>query len=165
MFSVGQAVRWLTACLLGLLCLLGGPTVVSAEAAPQALRGAFIETATGSATSLEQPLTRSADMVQPPTNSATENTDIAADKVDNFAKAYLQILKLLSDRESELPAAETNAEAMKIQQSIEADAIKIITDSGLSMPEYMQILTLASQDATFRSKVLGRMDESLESPS
>ncbi|MGB5915245.1 MAG: DUF4168 domain-containing protein, partial [Phormidesmis sp.] len=85
-----------------------------------------------------------------------------AEKVDQFAQAYLQVLKLLSDRESEIPAAETSAEALKIEQAIEADAIKIIQDSGLTAPEYMQILRLASQDSAFQDKVLGRMDESAE---
>ena len=91
-----------------------------------------------------------------------EGADIAADKVDQFAIAYLQVLKLLSDREPELPAAETSAEAVKVQQAIEADAVKLIESSGLTMPEYMKMLGLASQDATFRDKVLSRIDASIE---
>ncbi len=92
----------------------------------------------------------------------SDGADIAADKVDQFAIAYLQVLKLLSDREPELPAAETSAEAVKVQQAIEADAVKLIESSGLTMPEYMQMLGLASQDTTFRDKVLSRMDASIE---
>lgn len=92
----------------------------------------------------------------------TNSADIAADKVDQFAQAYLQVLQLLSDREPELPAAETSAEALKIEQSIEAEAVELIKSSGLTLPEYMQVLGLASQDAALRDKVLGRMDESLE---
>ncbi|MEM9088961.1 MAG: DUF4168 domain-containing protein [Cyanobacteria bacterium P01_F01_bin.53] len=95
------------------------------------------------------------------TQAQPDTQDIPAEKVDRFAAAYLQVLQLLSDRESELPAAETSAEALKIQQSIEADAIALIKESGLTMPEYMEILNLASQDETFRDKVLGRLDESL----
>lgn len=91
-----------------------------------------------------------------------ESADIAAEKVDQFAQAYLKVLELLSDRESELPAAETSAEAAKVQQSIEAEAVSLIEESGLAMPEYMQLLGLASEDATFRDKVLGSMDESLQ---
>ncbi len=92
----------------------------------------------------------------------TESTDVAAEKVDQFAQAYLHVLELLSDRESELPAAETSAEAAKVQQSIEAEAVSLIEESGLTMPEYMQLLGLASEDASFRDKVLGSMDESLQ---
>jgi hypothetical protein len=97
-----------------------------------------------------------------PAHALADSTDIAADKVDQFAKAYLQVLRLLSDRELELPAAETQAEAYKIEESIEAEAVELITSSGLSLSEYMQILGLASQDVAFRERVLGRMDESLE---
>lgn len=95
-------------------------------------------------------------------STPTDSADIPADQVDRFASAYLKVLKLLSDREPELPAAETSAEALKVQQSIEAEAITLIKDSGLTMPEYMQILGLASQDETFRDKVLGQMDESMQ---
>lgn len=61
----------------------------------------------------------------------TDSADIPADKVDQFAGAYLKVLQLLSDREPELPAAETSAEALKVQQSIESEAIALIEDSGL----------------------------------
>ena len=59
-------------------------------------------------------------------------------------------------------AAETSTEALEIQQSIEAEAIATIKDAGLTLPEYMQILSLASQDEAFQDKVLGRMDESTD---
>ena len=96
------------------------------------------------------------------TATVDESVDIAAEKIGQFSQAYLQVLELLSDREAEIPAAETNAEALKIEQSIEADAIAIIQANGLTMPEYMQILGLASQDATFQDKVLESMDETQE---
>ena len=101
-------------------------------------------------------------LIDPPVGSTTDSEDIPADKVDQFAGAYLKVLQLLSDREPELPAAETSAEALKVQQSIESEAVALIKDSGLTMPEYMQILGLASQDVTFRDKLLGRMDESMQ---
>lgn len=107
--------------------------------------------------------TSTAPVTANPATAPQPNSDnIAAGKVDSFATAYLQVLQLLSDREPELPAAETSAEAQKIQQSIEAEAVALIKASGLSMPEYMEILGLASQDATFRDKILGRMDEAIE---
>ncbi|MEL6160266.1 MAG: DUF4168 domain-containing protein [Cyanobacteria bacterium J06623_5] len=103
--------------------------------------------------------TEGTESVQAVTNSA----DVAAEKVDQFAQAYMQILQLLSDREPELPAAATTAEALKIERSIEADAFNIIESTGLTLPEYMQILSLASQDDTFQDKILGRIDDTAES--
>ena len=99
-----------------------------------------------------------------PESSATVEAgeDIAAEKIDQFAQAYLQVLQLMSDREAEIPAAETNAEALKIEKSIETDAIAIIQDNGLTLPEYMQILGIASQDTTFQDQVLGKMDDAQE---
>ncbi|MEO1621245.1 MAG: DUF4168 domain-containing protein [Cyanobacteria bacterium J06632_3] len=96
------------------------------------------------------------------TQSISEGTDIAAEKIDQFAQAYLQVLQLLSDREPELPAAESSAEALKIQQSIESEAISLIQSTGLTVPEYMQILSLVSQDEALQDKVLGRMDDTAE---
>ena len=88
-----------------------------------------------------------------------DSSDIAAEKVDQFAQAYQQVLQLLSDREPELPASATTAEALKVEQSIEAAAVAIIEQTGLTMPEYMQILSLASQDEAFQDKILATMDE------
>lgn len=82
--------------------------------------------------------------------------DTSRNKLDQFASAYLQILQLLSNRQSELPEDETSPAALEIQQSIEADTIKIIEGSGLTLPEYMQILNMASQDETFQRKVFDR---------
>lgn len=82
--------------------------------------------------------------------------DIDADKLDQFAQAYLQVLQLLSDRQSELPEDDTSPAALDIQQSIEADTIKIIQGSGLTLPEYMQILELANQDEAFQRRIFDR---------
>lgn len=105
-------------------------------------------------------VTQGLDQGLSPTAGSTADA-IAADKVDQFAQAYLKVLKLLSDREPELPAAETSAEAFKIEQSIEAEAMKLIQESGLSVSEYMEILGLASQDTSFRDKILAQIDESM----
>ena len=134
---MSQLLRFTFALILCLVSIISVPVVSLADAA--------------SAPSL-------AETAPAPADSA----EIPADKIEQFAGAYLKVLHLLSDREPELPAAETSAEALKVQQSIEAEAVALITDSGLTMPEYMQILGLASQDESFRDKVLSRMDESIE---
>ena len=111
------------------------------------------------AANLSSPESVSSTAVTP---ALADGAEIAVEKSDQFATAYLKVLELLSDREAEIPAAQTNAEAIEIEQSIEQDAVAIIQDSGLSMPEYMQILELASQDNAFQDKLLGRMDETGE---
>ncbi len=84
------------------------------------------------------------------------NSSIAPAKLDQFAQAYLQVLKLLSDRQSELPDDETTPTALDIQRSIEDDTIRIIQGSGLTLLEYMQILEMANQDETFQRQIFDR---------
>ncbi|EDX86338.1 hypothetical protein S7335_4041 [Synechococcus sp. PCC 7335] len=79
----------------------------------------------------------------------------SADKLDQFARAYVQILQLLSDRQSELPEDETSPTALAVQQSIETDTIEIIQASGLKLSEYMEILNAASQDETLQHEIFG----------
>ncbi|MEM8506152.1 MAG: DUF4168 domain-containing protein [Cyanobacteria bacterium P01_D01_bin.1] len=87
---------------------------------------------------------------------AVVSSDVAPDKLNQFAQAYLQILQLLSDRQAELPEDETTPAATDIQKSIEADTIRIIEGSGLTLPEYMQILEMANQDERFQRKIFDR---------
>jgi hypothetical protein len=87
---------------------------------------------------------------------ATSNS-IAPAKLDQFAQAYLQVLKLLGDRQSELPDDETTPTTLDIQRSIEDDTIRIIQGSGLTLPEYMQILEMANQDETFQRQIFDRL--------
>lgn len=114
--------------------------------------------------------------------TADADNAVVTEKVDQFAQAYLQVLELLSDRPPEESEVESSAEALNAQQSIpaktleaetqeaetqeaknlEAAAIDLIESSGLTMSEYMEMLSLASEDETFRDQVLSRMNESLQ---
>lgn len=109
--------------------------------------------------------------------TADADRAVATEKVDQFAQAYLQVLELLSDRPPEDSEVESSAEALNAQQSIpaktleaktqepedlEAEAIELIESSGLTMSEYIEMLSLASEDEAFRDQVLSRMNESLQ---
>ena len=101
----------------------------------------------------------SSDLLEPDVLDPAITTQ---DKLPQFAKAYVEVLTLLSDREPELSAAETSDEAAKVQTAIEADAVALIEQNGLTMTEYMQILAQASQDETFRDEVLSGIDAALQ---
>jgi len=153
--SISRLLSLLLATVIFVTALVGMPSVAwaqTARGADSVLIAEMVETAETAET---------AETIET-AQTITDGADIAAEKVDQFAQAYLQVLQLLNDREPELPAAETSTEALAIQQSIESDAIAIIQTAGLTMPEYMQILGLASQDEAFQDKVLGRMDESTD---
>ncbi|MGB3788862.1 MAG: DUF4168 domain-containing protein, partial [Phormidesmis sp.] len=106
--------------------------------------------------SFSGPLVAAFAAVDTNVQSAKRSNDISTDKLDQFAQTYLRILKLLSDRQAELPKDETSSAAIETQQSIETDTVSIIQSSGLTLPEYMQILEMASQDEAFRRKIFNR---------
>ncbi len=106
--------------------------------------------------SFSGPLVTAAVAVDTSAQSVKRSDDISVGELNQFAQAYIRILKLLSDRQAELPEDETSPTAVEIQQSIETDTVSIIQSSGLTLPKYMQILEMASQDETFRRKIFER---------
>ena len=88
-----------------------------------------------------------------------DTTTIPAEKVDKFVQAYLQVWQLISRREGELQAAETELESLRIEQDIEAEASAIITQAGLTKQEYLQLLGLANVDPEFGERVAMQLQE------
>ena len=86
-------------------------------------------------------------------------TTIPAEKVNKFVQAYLQVWQLISRRESELQAAETEFESLRIAQEIETEALAIIEQAGLSNQEYLQLLGLANIDPEFGERVATGLQE------
>lgn len=78
---------------------------------------------------------------------------ISSEKVSQFANAYIGIIDLISGRSEELQQAETAAEYNQIERELEAAAIEIIQETGLTQPEYLQLLTLADTDTDFSERV------------
>ena len=78
---------------------------------------------------------------------------IPSEKVNQFVQSCVQVVALVERREAELQAAETDADSLRIQQEIEAEALAIIQASGLTRQEYIQLLGLANTDAEFGERV------------
>ncbi len=78
---------------------------------------------------------------------------IPSEKVSQFVQACVQVVALVERREAELQAAETDADSLRIQQEIEAEALAIIQAAGLTRQEYIQLLGLANTDAEFGEQV------------
>lgn len=94
-----------------------------------------------------------------PAPSSFSASDISAEKVSQFVRAYLQVLRLIDRREPELQAAETESESLRIQQEIEAEAYGAIAAAGLSEAEYLQLLGLANTDAEFGERIAAQLQE------
>ncbi|TVR05789.1 MAG: DUF4168 domain-containing protein [Phormidium sp. GEM2.Bin31] len=89
----------------------------------------------------------------------TDSGAISSEKVSQFANAYMGIVDLISGRSEELQQAETAEEYNQLEQELEAAAIEIIQETGLTPPEYLQLLTLADTDAEFSERVATQIQD------
>ncbi|MBF2046098.1 MAG: DUF4168 domain-containing protein [Leptolyngbya sp. IPPAS B-1204] len=88
-----------------------------------------------------------------------DTDDISAEKISQFVQAYLQVLSLIEQRENELQGAELESESQQIQQEIEAQAVELIQASGLTLQEYLQILSLTNIVPEFGERVAAQLQE------
>ncbi|MBF2026356.1 MAG: DUF4168 domain-containing protein [Oscillatoriales cyanobacterium C42_A2020_001] len=88
-----------------------------------------------------------------------DSNDIPSEKVSQFVHACSQVVTLIEHREADLQAAETEAESIRIEQEIEAEALAIIQDAGLTRQEYLQLLGLANTDPEFGERVAVQLQE------
>ncbi|MBW4553401.1 MAG: DUF4168 domain-containing protein [Aphanocapsa sp. GSE-SYN-MK-11-07L] len=96
-------------------------------------------------------------VVEPANRSAS---DISSEKVSQFVNAYLQVLRLIEQREGILQGAETQSEAQQLEQEVETEALGIIEAAGLTWQEYLQLLGLANIDAEFGERIAAQLQES-----
>lgn len=92
-------------------------------------------------------------------HSGFDPNNIPSEKVSQFVQACLQVVTLIERRESELQAAEIEAESTRIEQEIEAEALAIIERNGLTRQEYLQLLGLANTDPEFGERVAIQLQE------
>jgi hypothetical protein len=98
-----------------------------------------------------------------PEQSATphgvDSSNIPSEKVSQFVNACLQVVALIDRREGSLQGAETESESLRIEQEIEAEALAIIQQAGLTRQEYIQLLGLANTDPEFGERVAVQLQE------
>ena len=88
--------------------------------------------------------------------------DISTEKISQFVQAYLQVLHLVESREAELQGAELESESQQIQREIEAQALGLIQAAGLTLQEYLQLLSLTNIDPEFGERVAAQLQEANE---
>jgi hypothetical protein len=94
-----------------------------------------------------------------PNRSSPDVNDISSEKVSQFVQAYVQVIRLVEQREGELQSAETESESLQIQQEIEAEAFEAIASTGLTWQEYLQLLGLANTDPEFGERIATQLQE------
>jgi Domain of unknown function (DUF4168) len=86
--------------------------------------------------------------------------NISAEKIDQFVHAYQQVLALVQRRQGELQAAETESLEKGLKREIEATAMGLIEQTGLTRQEYFQLLSLASVDSELGDNIATLLQES-----
>jgi hypothetical protein len=98
------------------------------------------------------------ELVAPASTNPTAS-DISSEKVSQFIQGYTQVLALVEQREPIVSAAETELEAKQLEREVEAEALKIIEQAGLTLPEYFQLLGLANTDTEFSERIAAQLQE------
>lgn len=97
-----------------------------------------------------------------PSRSALYASDISSEKISQFVQAYLKVVTLIEQRESDLQSTETESESLQMQQEIQAEALALIEAEGLTVQEYLQLLGLANIDPEFGERVVAHLQEESE---
>lgn len=93
------------------------------------------------------------------TRFGLDPSSIPSEKVSQFVHACVQVVALIERREGELQGAETESESARIEQEIEAEALALIQQAGLTRQEYLQLLGLANTDPEFGERVAVLLQE------
>ncbi len=94
-----------------------------------------------------------------PSLPSLDADSIPSERINQFVRAYLQVIDLIERRSGEMDAAETEAESLRIQQEITTEAFSIIENGGLTRQEYLQLLSLANLDPEFGERVAAQLQE------
>lgn len=79
-------------------------------------------------------------------SSVVSADDVSSEKLSAFVTAYVAVMDVVERQEIPWQNAESESEALRLQQELEEDAIVKIEASGLSPAEYLQLLNLIQVD-------------------
>lgn len=140
--------RWPCLVALWLICLVNLGFAAPATAAEQ---------------SISAPANPSVNQIElAPEPTRLDADDISAEKIHQFVQAYLQVLALIEGRETELQGAEMEFESQQIQREIEAQAVALIQAAGLTLQEYLQLLSFTNIDPEFGERVAAQLQEATQ---
>ena len=86
------------------------------------------------------------DRPEPQRSSIVSADDVSSEKLSAFVMAYVAIMDVVEHQEIPWQNAESDSEALRLQQKLEEEAITKIEASGLSQAEYLQLLNLVQVD-------------------
>lgn len=154
--QIWQAVIAACLALVLLAPILLAPILLAQVLLAQPVRAAEL-TSNSSSSPVESPVE-----VETAPGRGLDADDISAEKINQFVQAYLQVLALIEGRETELQGAEIELESQEIQREIEAQAIGLIQAAGLTLQEYLQLLSFTNIDPEFGERVAAQLQEATE---
>ena len=107
-------------------------------------------------TTTDKPTTGEKPTTGPTTNKPTKSADIPDGKLDAAANAVKRVLTLKDTYEQKLARAPEDQKQGVIEEANNA-VTKAVTDQGLSLEEFNNIMEVAENDPVVRDKLVKRM--------
>lgn len=90
----------------------------------------------------------------PRTDGAQQSGDVPDQVVTQVGKAVVEIMKLRQSFEEEMATARTEEDAQNLANQVETEAVRVISDQGLTVDQYNQVISAAESDANLEQRVL-----------
>jgi hypothetical protein len=85
--------------------------------------------------------------------------EVSAEKLERFAVAYLEVVRIGDTYQGQLEAASTDEARAAIQQDAQQAMVAAVDDTdGLTVEEYSLIFTLVQSDPELANRVQGHID-------
>jgi hypothetical protein len=87
-------------------------------------------------------------------HGALRSGDVPEQVVSQVGKAVAEILKVRQSLEETLAGAQTDEERQSLTDQVEGAAVRAISDQGLTVDQYNQVITAAQEDPDLEERVL-----------
>jgi len=89
-----------------------------------------------------------------PMDQAMHDGDVPDQVVSQVGKAVAEILKLRQSLEESMAVAKSDEEKQSLADQVEGAAVRAISDQGLTVDQYNQVITAAQGDSDLEERVL-----------
>jgi hypothetical protein len=83
-----------------------------------------------------------------------QSGDVPDQVVSQVGKAVAQIVKLRQSLEENMATVQNEDEKQSLADQVESQAVRAISDQGLTVDQYNQVITAAQADADLEERVL-----------
>jgi len=87
-------------------------------------------------------------------HDAPRSGDVSDQVVSQVGKAVAEIVKLRQSLEENMAAAPSKDKQQALAEQVESEAVRVISDQGLTVDQYNQVITAAQADSELEERVL-----------